>query len=314
MFVLIIIVSVFSNLNPKDHELSQNETPTPTPALPQQILTDAYIIENNGNLKDWELWAKKGTFIESRQDWIIEDIKMIFSGEKKVTYELTGNSGDIITDEKKSLRNVQVIGNIVTKTSTGMIFETDKSFYTKEDRMLNFPNPITVKGPLESDKTRLLINGNKMSLNLNNNEMIIEGNVVGSKTITNRGKAVVQSDKAILNSIKSNAVFSGNVLFLNNGMSIKGSEAEFTYSKNKIKTATIINLLAEDDIKRVKAGKLVVDFEKDIFTFTGNPQVTQADSEINGDEIIFTNGGKRVYVKDVNSTIDPKQVKKLNSF
>lgn len=62
-----------------------------------------------------------------------------------------------------------------------------------------------------------------------------------------------------------------------------------------------------DKDKKATCRELEINLTEDKMTLRGQPKVQQGDDEINGNEIVFLDGGKKVKINQVNLTGKPKK-------
>lgn len=303
LVLLVSVIQAVSFFKSPEEESSPKRIVEKKEKGPTQVIHNAYIIENDQKGKVWELWAKKGLFIESKKDWEIESLRTIFYGSNKINYNITADAGSIVSDTK-DVKNLELIGHIESASSDDLHFKSSKAIYKKEERQLFFPEPIVLQGSEESDKTRLMVTGNQMTLSLDTNEISILGKVIGTKTIPKKGKATLLADRAVIS--KKKAHFIGHIVLKNSLMIIKGSEAVMNYKNDKIISATIINVTAEEPTKKVSAEKLVINMETNSYTFTGSPRVELEDGELTGDVITLLNQGRQIEVSSGKAHFNPE--------
>jgi lipopolysaccharide export system protein LptA len=98
-------------------------------------------------------------------------------------------------------------------------------------------------------------------------------------------------------------------------MRITGPEAVFEYGReqNLVKSVQVSGGVRVSDLEKwVTSQKVSVNFDKDRYVFSGNPRVVQNNDELQGEEIVFLEGGKKVEVFKARANVESREPEKAN--
>jgi len=116
--------------------------------------------------KEWSLDAT--SVIVKKNHAIFQDLSVIFYLKDKTEVYLTANKGILKTDSN----DMELFGNILVKNSKYRL-KTENLFYRHNKRIIFSKVPVKVTG------TTFNLAADSMSLNLNTNKTMFEGNVEG---------------------------------------------------------------------------------------------------------------------------------------
>ncbi len=276
-----------------------------------QLLTGIHLIESQKDEKEWELWADKAKTFRRKSSWDLEEVRVIFYGSKGVVFNVRGDRGIVDTKSK----NMEIMGNVVTKTSNGYEFYTETVRYKSDDRSLFSPEKINMLGPKEAQDEQMTLLGRVMEANLNTSFIEIKNDVEAERPLTNGKRAFIKSQRAHFSGKSNYARFLDNVVIDYETMRLTGPDAVFNYDE---KLSAVSSLLVQggakvSDIDKWATSETVnVEFLKEEYIFRGDPRVVQNSDELRGEEIVFYNGGKRVKIKKTRATLDEKTSGALN--
>jgi len=258
-------------------------------------MTGVHLVETREKAKEWELWAKKAVGFDQRESWALNDIRAMFFSSDGVTFTVTGDHGrvDLVT------KNMRVTGNVVTRSSNGYVFQTDNVEYRSDKRILESATKVFMAGPKDRQGERLKLTGLKMVTDLTDSLMKVFDEVRGQKKTKDEKVISVQSEQAEFSGRSQQARFLKNVKVGLGPMSLTGPEVEFNFDQDAGQFTTMAvsgGVKVKDKDKQATAEKLHVDLSKNKFVFTGNPKVIQDDDELQGDEIVFLDGGQSVRI------------------
>ena len=120
-------------------------------------------------IKEWNLEAASVKYMLEKNQAIFQDLFITFYLKDKSRVYLTANKGILNIDSN----DMEVSGNVVVKNA-GYHLKTENLFYRHNRRIIFSKVPVTVTG------AAFELAANSMSLNLNTNKTMFEGNVQGT--------------------------------------------------------------------------------------------------------------------------------------
>ncbi len=309
LFVILVVEIVI--LAPRELNVKPEEDTPPPPVTSSagagQVMENVDLIESKGEKKEWQLKAKKGVQLKEDQNWTIEEVNVKFFGENGVYYNVTGQKGTVVLNKN----DIKIEGNVITRSSNGYIFKTETAFYNSAQRRLTSPLDVSMTGPKDENGNHFEMTGTDMLADMLSNEMVINKNVKGRKTIRDGKLANISSDRAVFSGKENSARFFGHVVIDVETMRITGPTARFGYKKG---SDSIESVFVEGGVKVTDVDKwatsetLNVLFDDDKFIFKGSPRVVQNGDELVGDEIVFLHGGRKVQVSNARAEFNPKDM------
>ncbi len=278
-----------------------------------QTMKGIHVVETKNEKKEWELWAEKAVSPKGIGDLTLDRAKSVFFGEDDVEFEVTGDRGSVTPETK----NMQIIGNVVTKSSNGYVFLTDAMEYQSDIRHLSTPSRVSVRGPREPEGGRLKIDGLGMDADLVQAEMRIRSDVRAEKTLvgTRARRIYIKAGEAILSAKNRTLNFEDNVTVDIEGVRVTGPNAKFIYAKTGGQVEAIEltgGIRVSDFDKWATSERVRIDLKKNQFVFNGKPRVVQDEDELFGDEIVFLDGGKKVKVKNARIKVGRETLENQN--
>jgi LPS export ABC transporter protein LptC len=315
--ILVIEIIVISpkelGISPAD-DVEQEGPPAPSGSA-GQIMRDVHLVQAKVDGKEWELWASRALKPKDNEKWVIEHVKVKFFADKGVTYTVTGKKGEVIPNGKVS--DLQIMGDVETKSSNGYTFKTQSSVYESKKRHLTSPEEVEMAGPPDKDGHQLHLTGANMTADLATNEISINRNVHATKNVSDKDHterlANIQSQRALFSGKTKLAQFFGNVVIEIDTMQVTGPVAKFAYDSNSENLDSMQvggGVRLTDTDKFATSGSLNILFKENRVVFEGSPRVVQNGDEIVGDKIVLLDGGKRVQVLNAKAQIDPKTMEK----
>lgn len=257
----------------------------------EQLFTDSYMVEGEGGIKEWEVWAQKAHQKMGETDWQLTKVRAKFYSEN-VSYSVWGETGRV-NDKTKTMR---IEGNVKLVSSNDYIFYTDFLEYNSAERKIETDSKVSVEGPKEK-RGRLYLEGDGLSVNLVNNLMVLRENVSGHKPMSDERVMSIASDTADMSGVTKSASFKNNVVIKVADMVVRGNLAKFQYKNGRLDTLVMDGGIHLSDSTKVgSSGKATVYFNEDKYVFENKSFLTQGPDELIGDKIIVFNGGKRVQV------------------
>jgi len=268
-----------------------------------QQMKSIHMLETREGEKDWELWSNEAQSIPETEQVRLQGVNSLFHAKNGVTYAVKGRRG-VIDVPKKDL---EVSGNVETKTSSGYTFLTDDMRYISKDRILVTDSKVKVLGPkIEKDKA-LNLTGRGMRTVLNESKVEVLKDVRAEKILEKGQRAIIRSDRARFDGNSVTASFLGEVVLDIDDMRITGPKADFLYDSTKDILKSVVftgGARVSDPNKWATSDEVKVDFTDNKYIFSGSPRVVQNSDELRGEKIIFHDGGKRIQVIGAKAKLD----------
>lgn len=295
-------------------DAEQKASLLPTPALNQgsdvdQSMNGMHMIETHEGKKEWELWSDRAVSLKTKEVLELETVKAIFFSESGVTFTVNGKTGSVQTKTK----NLQIDGDVVSRSSNGYVFRTQNLDYDSAGRKIRAKNPVDMQGPKDLNGNSLSLTGIGMESSLDDGTMDVLRDVRAQRTLDNGKRANIKSQRARFSAKSKAATFFGDVVLDMENMRITGPEAKFEYDKDSDQLRSVMftgGAKVSDNDKWATAQNVMVDFDKNRFVFRGSPRVVQNNDELRGEEIIFLDGGKRVQVLGARAKVDEKRLER----
>jgi LPS export ABC transporter protein LptC len=283
----------------------QNTAKGPAETATGQVMQDVHLVEAKPGGKEWELWAKRAVRPKENAMWTIETVEIKFFGENEVVYTVTGDKGFVETTKN----DIRIMGNVLMKSTNGYTFKTEAMFYQSQKRMLETPHEISMAGPPEPDGTRFTLTGKDLIANLESNEIFIRQDVRAKKTVKTGKAAIIASNSAEFSGkTKKGRFYNGTVIDIES-LRITGPEAIFAYKGNTIESVAVEGGVKVTDVdKYATADRVAVYLAEEKYIFKGSPRVVQSGDELFGDEIILSQGGRKVQVSNAKAKIDSRNL------
>ena len=119
-------------------------------------------------IKEWSLDAASVNYIVKKNQAIFQDLSVTFYLKDKSEVYLTANKGILNIDSN----DMEIFGNVVVKSTTYRL-KTENLFYRHNKRIIFSKVPVKIAGAAFD------LAADSMSLNLNTNKTMFEGNVEG---------------------------------------------------------------------------------------------------------------------------------------
>lgn len=270
-----------------------------------QVMKDVHLVEAKPGGKEWELWAKKAIRPKDNASWTIEQVEIKFFGENEVVYTVTGDRGVVDTANN----DIRIVGNVLMRSTNGYTFRTEAMSYQSKNRILETPYGIEMDGPKETDGSRFTLTGKNLTSNLNTNEIFINEDVRAKKSVKAGKTASIASAKAEFSGkTKKGRFFDGTTIDIES-LRITGPEAVFSYNGNHIDSVVVDGGVKVTDVdKYATADKVAVYLDEEKYIFKGSPRVVQSGDELFGDEIVLSEGGRKVQVSNARARIDSRSL------
>lgn len=128
----------------------------------------AHQTATKNGIKEWSLDATSVNYIVKKNQAIFQDLSVTFYLKNKTEVYLTANKGILKTDSN----DMELFGNIVVKNLKYRL-KTENLLYRHNKRIILSKVPVKVTGATFN------LAADSMSLNLNTNKTMFEGNVEG---------------------------------------------------------------------------------------------------------------------------------------
>ncbi len=120
-------------------------------------------------ITEWSLDATSVDYTAKRNQAIFQNLNVTFYLKDKTEVYLTANQGILKTDSN----DIEVFGNVVVKNDNYSL-KTETLHYQHNGRIISSNVPVVITGNLMD------LVANSMSLNLNTNKTLLEGQVAGT--------------------------------------------------------------------------------------------------------------------------------------
>lgn len=287
----------------KEAEAKKNPVEMPKRKAVEQKMVGVHLVENSNNSKGWELHADEATG-SSDELWVLKKVKVEFFNENESSFVVSGDVGEINGQTK----NMVIRGQVVTQSSNGYQFETNDLKYVADDKELVSDSPVSMLGPDDKNGAGFKLTGNGFKIDLVSNKMYIESNIEASKMMDNKNFHVT-SNSAEFSNKSQEALFSGSVKMSFDKTKVTAPQAFFKYSEKQKALQSILlkdQVVLKDEGKSAVCQQLLMNLIEDTMTLSGHPKVQMGEDEIQGEEIVFLEGGKKVKINKVK--IDSKKL------
>lgn len=285
--------------------------PGPVDAAIDQSMKGMHMIETQEGAKEWELWAEKAVSLKTKDLLELEKVKAVFFKDNGVTFTVTGNTGRVQVKNK----NLWIEGSVVTRSSNGYVFSTERMEYSSGARKLTAPDHVEMLGPADDEGLSIRLTGNGMRALLDHSSMEVLRDVKAEKKLQKGRRVYIKSQRSLFSVKDKGAEFIGDVILDMDSMRMTGPSARFEWDAGAHSLKSVIfsgGARVSDSDKFATAQNVRVDFDDNKFVFRGNPRVVQNSDELRGEEIIFYDGGKRVQVQRARAKVDERRMEKAN--
>jgi LPS export ABC transporter protein LptC len=270
-----------------------------------QKMQGVHLVESQSGARDWELFSESATGSQAEGTWQLKKVRVLFYNKEKVEFTVTGDTGTI--DQK--LKDINIVGNVVTRSENGYSFKTPSIFYSSKSREIRSPQEVLMQGPRDKDGAGMFLKGSRMLVLVEKSKMLIQGTVTAKKPVQGGKTMEVSSDGAEFSGKNREAKFLGAVRMSYDNMKLEGPAASFLYGKNDLLSAVNISggVKVSDVDKYATSESVNLDLLADKYVFKGRPKVIQNNDELSGEEIIFLEGGKKVKIERARAKMEKKE-------
>jgi LPS export ABC transporter protein LptC/lipopolysaccharide transport protein LptA len=258
-----------------------------------QKMQGVHLVENSENEKGWELFANEATGSSDGQ-WVLKNVKVQFFNDNMSNYTVTGDLGEIEAKTKDMI----IRGNVMTTSSNGYSFKTDTLRYISKQKIMTSLDKVIMQGPPDNSGSGFYLTGEKFLVDMVKNKMSILDKIAAKKMINNE-QFNLTSARADFSNSSQEATFIGNVQMKLGTLFVKAPMALFQYSgAKKMLEKIVMNDQVEfsDTDKKGFCKEIEFNLIENKMTMRGQPKVVQGEDEINGHEIVFIDGGKKVKI------------------
>jgi LPS export ABC transporter protein LptC/lipopolysaccharide transport protein LptA len=302
--LLVVEVLIFApesvNLPRRQASVKDDDaSPTGSSPISEQKMDGAHLVQTKDGNKEWELWAEVATGSRDRGNLTLDKTKVHMFGKQNISYTITGDRGTVLANQK----DLEITGHVVTRSSNGYVFTTDRVTYDSEARSLHGPGPVHMRNEhSRTNAEKIDLTGTDMSADLNSENINIEHHVSALKGVSEKQTLTIKSNRAVFSAKSDAASFYGDVNVDMDNAKITGPKAEFVFDSGtkKIKSLVVDGGIRLSDVDRwATAERIEMLFKEDRFILSGSPRVVQNSDELFGDQIIYAHGGKDIFVNDV---------------
>lgn len=288
----------------KEERIKRGEKIEEPSSLAEQKMQGVHLVESQQGNRDWELFAVSAEGSQGLGNVKLKQVKVLFYNKEKVEFTVTGDTGTMDAKTK----DLSVIGNVVTRSENGYVFQTPSIYYSSKTRIIDSPQQVLMQGPKDNSGAGLYLKGNRMKSYVDQSKMVILDKVTAQKPEKDGKKFEIAAEGAEFSGKNREAKFLGTVRMNYDNMKLEGPEASFLYSAGDILSSVAVKggVRVSDATKFATSESVNLDLLANKYTFKGRPRVIQNNDELSGDEIIFLDGGKKVKVERVRAKVENK--------
>ena len=260
------------------------------------------VFENEGK-KTWQVKSSAAAN-DVDQVWTFDNVDGAYVADEGNKIIFFGDTGEFNPD----VEMLNLDGNVRTYSSLGYNFNTEALDIEREDEDVFFSSKDKVLLFDDMGQFRVTAVGFKGDMNSGVVDLLSE--VWSKKTDENGAEAIIESDKAKIESSLSTIKFYENLRVSQDKFKIKGEEASFYVNdkNNEIESVRVRgNIFATDGVKTALSDKVDLKLKEDAIIFQGSPRIRVGDNEMVGEEILITNNQQNVQVirGNIKSTSNP---------
>lgn len=262
----------------------------------EQNMKGVHLLENDQKKKGWELFAEEASGSKEEQ-WLLKRVKVRFYTDEVSSFTVIGDVGEVDGKSKDMI----IRGNVITESSNGYFFETSELRYRATEKKLFSSDFVNMRGPNDKDGLGLALTGQGLEIFVAESKIKILNQVEARKTVSQK-KFNVKSDSSVFSNRDREALFSGHVHLQYDSMNLKSGFAEFKYSKVKEALEIVRAFDRVEMVDQNKSGtcaELIVNLLSDTMTMNGKPRVQMDKDQIQGEQIIFSDKGKKVKISNM---------------
>jgi LPS export ABC transporter protein LptC/lipopolysaccharide transport protein LptA len=270
----------------------------------EQKMQGVHLVESKSGSRDWELFAEAAEGYQGKGTWELKNVKVLFYSGDIIQFTVTGETGSIDTKTK----DMDIAGNVETISSNGYRFQAPAVKYLAQARLLRSSERVKMTGPPDAKGRSMILTGENMETQVDKSIMNIKEDVQASREFgDNDKKFLIKSQGAEFSGKSYSARFYGQVAIELDSMKMEGPEANFQYDKGKDFLQSILvkgGVKVSDIDKYATSEQVRFEPNENKFVLNGHPRVVQNNDEIQGDQIVFIEGGKKVKVENIRARMD----------
>ena len=259
----------------------------------EQKMKGIHLLENDQQKKGWELFSEEATGSKDEQ-WLLKKVKVKFYADEISSFTVTGDVGEVDGQNK----DMTIRGNVITESSNGYTFETSELKYQAIQKKLFSSDLVNMKSPADKNGSGLVLTGMGLEIFVAESKIRILNQVEARKIVDGK-KFKLNANSSVFSSRDREATFMGSVKINFDTMKLSAPFADFKY-KNKKDILEIVRLYDQvefiDNNRRGKCSELIVNQVEGTMTMNGSPQVKMDQDEIQGEQIVFSDNGKKVKI------------------
>ncbi len=266
----------------------------------EQNMKGVHLLENDLDQKGWELFAEEASGSRDEQ-WVLKKVKVRFYTDDESSFTVMGDVGEVNGQTKDMI----IRGNVVTESSNGYYFQTTELRYEAKYKKLHSSDSVKMKGPDDQDGKGLELTGQGLEILVAESKIKILDQVESHKIVDGK-EFRINSNSSVFSNKDREALFSGNVRLQYDSMRLKSNFAEFKYAAKKSKAKGALQIVRAfgkvnllDNNKTGTCEELIVNLVNDTMTMNGMPKIRIDKDEIQGDQIIFSDKGKKVSIRQM---------------
>lgn len=271
----------------------------------EQWIEGVHLTETSEGKKEWELKAARAVSVKEKGTWVLKEVQAKFFGGKSEEdfFEVLGDEGQVVAASK----DMSVKGHVIVKSHNGYEFRTESVNYSSEKKRLTTNDPIEMSGQPDTDGEAMDLKGTGLSTSVDEQTMDILKDVRLERKLKDGRQVVIRSESARFYSQSRAGEFKGKVIVDIGASRISGPFARFIYDSSKKALSSMeveggVNMTDVD--KWATAQKVEMSFLDDEFVLKGSPKMMQNTEELTGQEIRFSEGGRKVQVKGGRAVFD----------
>lgn len=263
-----------------------------------QLAKGLHLVEVKGSEREWELWADQADKRAGLQDWDLTSVKAQFFGKDSLRYNVLGEEGSVAESQK----DMEIVGDVRTTSSEGYRFNAGSLRYDSVDRVLVSPGEVVVFGPpnLSKGSSSFVMRGVGLKAHVEESLIRLKEDIRASVQEPGGPPVQITSDQATLKGETKTAVFEGHVVINYQDMVLRSPTATFYFTQsgsaglNKVVLDGGVRL--RDSLRRGESRRLTLYVQQERAEMEGEPRVHQGADVLQGEKIIFLDGGERVQV------------------
>lgn len=272
-------------------------------------LKTVHLVESFKDDKEWELFADSARNKASASAWLLQKVKVNFLDQEGRMTRVAGDEATFHSNE----RRLHIFGNVTVETQNGYLIKTKEIFYTSMDRQLFTLNEVAILRREDGGGRSLegsFIEGGYMRTSMQNNEMLLGGNVKANKTLERGRKLSVLSGQARLSREQGSVEFYEEVEIAWGASRFSGEMAQFVYNEKLNQLEQVIltkNVRIQSEARYAICERAVLDIQSGITELSGRPKVVESGNQVEGDSIVLNHEDDTVSVTNMKANFEERR-------